>query len=53
MHNHLFLLPQDEFLFSLMKSKVKAEIVRMEKLRIIRIEQPTEWCAGMINARGH
>lgn len=53
MHNHLFLLPQEEFLFSLMKSKVKAEIARMEKLGIIRIVQPTEWCAGMINARGH
>ena len=32
-----------------MKSKVKAEIARMEKLGVIRkAEQPTEWCAGMV-----
>ena len=32
-----------------MKSKVKAEITRMEKLGVIRkVEQSTEWCAGMV-----
>ena len=32
-----------------MKSKVKAEIERMEKLGVIRkVEQPTDWCAGMV-----
>ena len=32
-----------------MKSKVKAEIARMEKLGVIRkVEQPTDWCAGMV-----
>ena len=32
-----------------MKSKVKAEIERMEKLGVIRkVEQPTKWCAGMV-----
>ena len=32
-----------------MKDKVKVEIARMEKLGVIRkVEQPTEWCAGMV-----
>ena len=32
-----------------MKTKVKAELARMEKLGVIRkVEQPTEWCAGMV-----
>ena len=32
-----------------MKSKIEAEIARMEKLGVIRkVEQPTEWCAGMV-----
>ena len=29
--------------------KVKAELTRMEKLGVIsRIDEPTEWCAGMV-----
>ena len=32
-----------------MKSKVKDKIERMEKLGVIRkVQQPTEWCAGMV-----
>ena len=32
-----------------MKSKVKAEIARMEKRGVFRkVEQPTDWCAGMV-----
>jgi hypothetical protein len=29
--------------------KIKAELTRMEKLGVIsRIDEPTEWCAGMV-----
>ena len=32
-----------------MKSKVKEELARMEKLGVIRkVDKPTNWCAGMV-----